>query len=162
MALTSEGFTVENARKKVDLFEKDLEQMVANPAAQRLINIDVEYTPTELRDLLQHFGSYLATLDALQGKMEAECHLLQKGLKTGIAVSIASKKPKTGTISGDEAEILLASANLRSLKKMEIENEACLLLLKGWIKAYTDAYTAVSRIISIELGEVSLQTGRHS
>lgn len=160
--MTEEHFTIEGARDKVDAFERDLAKMVPNPRQQRLLDLDKDYTEYELQGLLQKFGSYLATLDSMEGKMESECHLLKEGLKSGVAVLAAKSESKEKTITAREAEVLADSSGLRVIRKWQIENEACLLALKGWRRAYEDAYAATSRIISLRVGELSLQTGIRS
>lgn len=158
----AEPFTLDGARQKVDKFEEDLGKLVPNPRYQRLIQIEREYTPTELSDLLQQFGSYLATLHATEGKIESECHLLKEGYKTGMSVAVAKTETSATTLAGKEAEVLVGNEGFREIRKMQIENEAILVTIKGWRLAYEAAYASISRIISLAIGEVTLQTGRHA
>lgn len=158
--MVTEGFSIEGARKHVDDFEAGLEKLVVNPRKERILPIDREYTPVELRDMLQRFGSSLAILSSMEGKIESECHLLKEGLKTSTAITVVKEKPKTGSVSGDEAFVLEGSEALRHIRKLQIYNESVLLALKGWRRAYDDAYVSVSRMISIQIGELTLQTGR--
>lgn len=148
--------------KRLDEFELDLEKLVPNPGKQRLIDLDHEYTPAELRELLQRFGSYLASLHNLEGKIEGQCHALREGFKNGIAIAVANSESKTSTITGKEAEVLASNELFKQTKRMQIDHEATLLVIKGWRQAYEQAWATVSRIISLNLGEVQLQTGRHN
>jgi hypothetical protein len=149
----SEPYSVAVATEKLDEFQKSLEMLIPNPSNYRLLDLNREYTPQELRDLLQKYGSYVATLCSLEGRLEAESVLVDKGLKTGLAVAITQLDPKT-TIAAREAEVLASSDTFRDLRKMQIYNEAYSALLKGWKDAYQQAYTTVSRLISLLLGEV--------
>lgn len=149
----SDPYSVTSAQEKLDEFQKSLEMLVPNPSGYRLLDLNREYTPQELRDLLQKYGSYVATLCSLEGRLEAESVLVDKGFKTGLAVAITQLDPKA-TVSAREAEILATNDTFRDLKKLQIYNEAYMALLKGWKDAYTQAYTTVSRLISLLLGEV--------
>jgi hypothetical protein len=77
-------------------------------------------------------------------------------------MSVATTKVEASSVSGKEALVLADNETFREIRKMQIENEAILLCLKGWREAYEAAYTSISRIVSLEIGEVSLQTGRHA
>lgn len=150
----SEPYSVERAQEKLDEFQKSLEMLVPNPSAYRLLDLNREYTPQELRDLLQKYGSYVATLCSLEGRLEAEYVLVDKGLKTGLAVAVSQLDSKTSTVSGREAEIYASNEMFRDLKKLQIYNEAYSSLLKGWKDAYLQGYSTVSRLVSLLLGEV--------
>lgn len=152
----SEGFTVENARANLDQFEALLEASVPNPYKQRLLDLNHEYTMVELRQLLQQFSSYLASLCAVQGKVEAEYTLIKKGLKTGLDVASLDGNLKSSTVTGREAELILNNEDFAKLKRMEIYNEANLQLVNGWVKAYQAAYTGASRIFSVDSVEANL------
>src|SRR3989304_4475578 len=158
--MTTDGFTIEGARKELDEFEKNLEQFAPNPINNRLLSLDHEYTMIELRGLLQHFGSYLATLTVIQGRIEAECQIIHKGLKTGLDIASLNPEIKANTITGKEAEIMASNENFAALKRLEIRIEARLAIIKGWTKAYEWAYTAASRIFSVDSVEASLVTNR--
>lgn len=145
----------------MDEFEEELEKEVPNPSKTRQIDINKEYTPTELRDLLQHFGSYLSTLHRIEARVEAQAHALKSGFNTAMAVAAARSQSKSTTVSAREAEVLVGNELLKQTRRMQIDQEAMHILIKGWVASYEAAYTAISRIISIELGEVALQTGRH-
>lgn len=150
----SEPYSVQLAQEKLDEFQKSLEMLVPNPSGYRLLDLNREYTPQELRDLLQKYGSYVATLCSLEGRLEAESVLVDKGLKTGLSVAVTQLDSKTTTVSGREAEILASNEMFRDLKKLQIYNEAYMALLKGWKDAYQQGYSTVSRLISLLLGEV--------
>ena len=146
---------------KLDAFEADLEKMMPNPGKVRLIDINKEYSPTELQDMLQHFGSYLATLHWNVAMIEAQTHALKESLKTGLQVRVVGADPKL-TVSAREAEVLAGDELLRDTRRLQIDNESVLILAKGWLSAYEAAYAAISRIVSLTIGEASLQTGRHA
>lgn len=155
----SNVFTLENAMAKLKSFEEQLAMIVPDPNRERLLELNREYTPDELKALLQKFSSYLASLDAWEGRLEAECHILRKGLATGIAVASARLDSKDKTVSGREAEVLSENEGLRQCKILEIESGANLLIIQGWRKAYSDAYVGVSRIVSLVMGEMDLTPG---
>lgn len=149
----TEDYSIEGARLKLDEFQSQLEQLIPNPSTYRLLDLEKEYTPTELRDLLQRYGSYLSNLYALEGRIEAEALLVDRGFKTGLAVAVAQSESKTSTISGKEAEILASNSAFRDLKKLQIYNDSYITLIKGWREAYQQGYNTVSRLISLLLGE---------
>lgn len=146
--------------KTLDEFEAELDKLVPNPANTRQIELDQEYTPEELRNLLQHFGSYLTTLNGLEARAEAQCHALKEGFNTGIKIAVANAADKKGTVSAREGDVLAASDLFKHTKRMQIDNESVLLLIKGRRSAYEEAWATTSRLISLMLGEVQLQTPR--
>lgn len=148
--IEDEEFTLERAHKYMNDFEKTLLEICPNPGNVRLLELDKEYTNSELRHLLQTFGSYLATLSYNQKKIEAECNLLKKALKTGTAQAMLAQRPEGSTVTEKEAFLLKTNQSLMYARKMEIINEMYLDLIKGWVDAYDNAYTAVSRIVSVE------------
>lgn len=149
----SEDFTVERAREKLEEFKAGLVKLVPDPSTYRLLDLDKDYTPVELRDLLQHYSSYLATLYSLRGRIRAESIIVDRGFKTGMAVARARSGLSKATVADREAEILSENQGFRDLKKMQIFNETYEALLDGWIEAYAQAYAGASRITSLFLGE---------
>lgn len=154
------GFGWWTVFQQLDEFERELGEAVPNPGTGRLIDIDREYNPTELQDILQRFGSYLATLNVAVAKIEAQTHALKESYKTGMQVAVASRDPKA-TLSARESEVLSAQELFRETRRLQISNEAILLLAKGWLASYEAAFQTVSRLITLRLGEASLATGRH-
>lgn len=150
--------------RKIDEFEADLEKMVPHPVKQRLIDIDKEYTPTELSDLLQKFGSYLAILHHTEGVVEAQCHALKEGFKTGLSVATAKyeSKSKTTAVTAKEAEVLAGNELLKQTRRLQIDNEACLIIVKSWRQSYEQAFATASRLVTLMLGEAQLQTSRYA
>lgn len=144
--------------KKLDEFEADLERMMPHPGKVRLLDLDREYTPTELRDLLQRFGSYLSNLHHLEAMIEAQGHALRESYKVSMGVAI--RDLEAGTLRDREAEVLSGSETFKQTKRMEIEHQSTLTLIKGWRVAYEQAWSTVSRLISLTIGEVQLQTSR--
>lgn len=148
--------------KKLDEFEKDLAQMVPNPGEYRLLKLEGEYTPVELSDMLQHFGSYLANLHYMEAMIEAQCHGLKEGFKTGLQVAMASSESEAKTVAAREGEVLANNELLKENRRNQINQEACLILIKGWREAYEIAWQTVSRIITLRQSELVLQTGRYA
>jgi len=146
--------------KHLDELEADLEKQMPNPGKVRLIELDKEYLPTELRDLLQRFGSYLANLYHIEAMVEAQGHALREGFKTGLTVAIAQSGSTANTVTAKEAEVLANNELLRDTRKMQIDHEATLILIKGWRTSYEQAHQTVSRLITLAIGEVQLQTNR--
>lgn len=145
----------------LDQIELSLEQHMPNPSKIALIE-EREYTPTELQDLLQKLGGHLATLHTLLGKNYATAHSLKEGFKGAIRVGMVDMETKETTIAGKEAELMAHSELLRQTKRIEIQSEASISLLKGWVDAYETAWQTISRIITLRMGEASLSTGRHA
>lgn len=156
--MSEEGFTVEGAQTKLDGFIADLTKLVPNPGAQRLLEINREYTPPELRSLLQQFSSYLSTLYGFQGRIEAESILINEAYKTGSDVAILDSIE--GTITAKKARLIKENPAYARLRRLEIQNDAYKALLAGWIKSYESAYTGVSRIITLTVGELGAQSSR--
>lgn len=147
--------------KRLSDFEDELSALVPNPAKQRLIDVKDSYTTTQLRDMLQHFGSYLSTLHNMEGLVEARCHALKEGLKTGLQVAVSQSESKASSVTAREGEIMSTSEVFKMTRKMQIEEEACLLLVTGWRKSYEAGWNTISRLITQEMGEASLATTRH-
>lgn len=148
--------------KNLDSFEQELRGMMDDPYSTRLYDWNKEYTPVELRDLLQKFGSHLATLHRLEGRITAQCVALKQGYQTGIKVALTRTDSRETTVSGREAEILANNDLFSNTKKIEIDNEALLEMIKGWRNAYQIAWETVSRIITLSGQEVAIQTSRHN
>lgn len=147
--------------KDIDDYEREIGKIIPDPVKNPLIQTDHEYTPTELSDMLQQLGSYLSILYAHESKVEAHCNALREGFKTGLQVAMARYETESKTVKGQEAEILSGNELFLQTKRMEIKDESILLVISGWRKAYEQAYATISRIVSLRIGEVSLQTGRH-
>lgn len=162
MTSDTEDFTIEKAYQQIEEFETKLKLICPSPNEVRLLELGKEYTNPELRALLQTFGSYLASLRALQGKISAEGNMLKKALKTGMAMATLAQHPEGSTVAEKEAKLLNDNVQLMHVRKMQIKSEMYLDIIKGWVDAYDDAYTAVSRIVSLQLGDESLATARHS
>lgn len=146
--------------KHLDDLEEDLAKQIPNPGKVRLIELDREYLPSELRDLLQRFGSYLANLNHIEAMVEAQNHALKEGLKTAMSVAMAKSESTAKTVSGVEADVMASNELLRDTRKMQIDHEATLILIRGWRTAYEQAHQTVSRLITLAIGEVQLQTNR--
>lgn len=146
----------------LEQFEAHLEGLVPNPVKRRLINVEREYSALELKDLLQVLGSHLATLTTIAGKLEAECHLIKETYKKGMAMAMASQSSTATQVAVREAEVLCGSVPLQQLKDQQIDSEAFYIMTKSWRNAYEDAYNAISRIVTLEIGEISLQTSRNA
>lgn len=158
----SRGFGWWSVYESLHEYENDLKQQIPHPGEYRLLKLEGEYTPTELSDMLQHFGSYLATLHYLEGMLEAQCHALKEVFKTALQVSMASGESEAKTVAAREGEAIASNELLRETRRNQIEMEAKLLLLKGWREAYDIAWSTTSRIITLRGGELALQTGRHA
>lgn len=155
--MPEQPFTIEIAFNKLEDLIKELEKICPDPAKGRIIDIEKEYTPQELRDLLQKFGSYLSSLHTIEAKIEAQCHAIKEGLKTGISLSVSQMENKA-TIKDREANLLASNESLRELKRMQIYYESYLTLVQGWRQAYHSAYSTISRLITLMLGEIQIET----
>lgn len=140
--------------EKMDATKDDLKNMgIPNPAGTRLIDWDKQYSPPELRDMLQRFGSYLSILYGLEGEIEGQCHALKEGYKTGVQVAMVRSESAAKTIKDREGEVISGNELFLSTKRMEIDNESILKLVQGYRKAYESAYNTISRLITLMLGE---------
>lgn len=147
--------------KKLDEVEAELEIQCPNPRKVRLIEIHKEYNPTEIQDMLQAFGSHIAYLTAFVATLEAQTHALKETYKAGIQVAVSKIDPKL-SLTAREGEVLATQDIFNSTKKLQIVNESALIMAKGWLEAYEAAYTTVSRMVTLLVGEQTLQTGRHA
>lgn len=146
--------------KRLDEFEADLAKVVPNPGSGRLLDLYKEYTPDEMRSMLQCYGSYISTLHHTEAMIEAQYIALKQGLKTGMNVMVSQYQGSQTTIAGKEGEIISDNELMRNTRRMEIDHEAFLTLIKGWREAYQQAWSTISRIISLKIGESSLQSDR--
>lgn len=156
--MTNENWGWWTVFEDIEGVEASLEKEMLNPAKSRLINHNHEYTSGELRGLLQYLGSCVSVLHTMVAKTEAQGYALDDSFKVGMQKAI---KDITGpTLTEREATVLDQNEIFRRTKKMSINHKAILTLLKGWVKSYEAAYTAVSRMMSLDIGEISLQTSR--
>lgn len=139
---------------KIADIEKELTSMgIPDPSKYRLISIDHQYTPSELRDLLQKFGSYLSNLFAVEQKLVAQNHALKEGLKTGLKVAMQNLEDKKGSVTDRESEVLSNNELLLNTRRLEIDTASLMELVSGWRKAYESAYATASRLITLMIGE---------
>lgn len=150
-------FTIEEGRAFLADFERRLNDYVPNPTMRRLVSGDVEYSPDELTALLQTYSGYIASLSGLLGKMEAEDNILKKGYKNTLRIAVAGFQSNTNSINAKEAEFLASpeGAPYRKVAGDIIKQESCLMLTKGWLKAYESAYTGISRVVTIVESEAN-------
>jgi hypothetical protein len=141
--------------EKIDEVVQNLEKMgIPNPSGTYLIDINKEYSPEELRSLLQRFGSYLSILYGLEGKVEGQCHALKEGYKTGLQVALVRQTTNGKTVKDREGEIVSGNDMFLTTRRMEIDNESVLKVIQGYRKSYESAYNTISRLITLMLGEV--------
>lgn len=149
--------------EKLDDYERTtLRAICPSPGATPLLDIGREYTATELADLLQHFGSYLASIHYQEAMLGSKVHALKESYRTGMQVAMARQDTKSKSVGAAEGEILASNDQFSNLRKMQIEAEAALILVKGWIESYEAAYNTISRLITLHGVDVSLATGRHA
>lgn len=139
--------------EEINNLEKSLSHEMPNPS-QLYLDLNKEYTPSELRDLIQHFGSYLATLAKRESIWEAQCHALKQSYDNGLAITMARNELKSSTAKGKEAEALSMSEQLIETKQWQISYESALIVIQGWRKSYEHLYALASRLITLTLGEL--------
>lgn len=148
-------FTVESGQQWLIDFEHNLNEYVPNPTNRRILQGDVEYSTDELQSMLQEFGSYISNLSALEGKMLAQENILKKGYKQTLQVALGGYESRATSVSGKESEFLASEQGIRFRKIAGdiIQQESCLMLVQGWLKAYKEAYIAVSRVVTLVTSE---------
>lgn len=151
------GFGWWTVFKSLDELEAKLTKVMLNPDQQPLLD-DRDKSPSELSELIQRYGGYISYLQGIAGRLRAEALALRESYKTGMAVSTAAIK--TGSEKAKEAQVLESNELFRQTKRLEIQTEAALEMVEGWIKAYDIAWQSVSRTVTLHMGDVSLQTGR--
>lgn len=151
-------FTIEEGRTFLADFERRLNDYVPNPTIRRLVTGDVEYSPDELTQMLQAYSGYIASLSGLLGKMEAEDNILKKGYKNTLRIAVAGFSSTANSVSGKEAEFLASDegASYRKVSGDIIKQESCLMLTRGWLRAYESAYTGISRVVTIMESEANV------
>lgn len=151
-------FTIEEGRAFLLDFERRLAEYVPNPNNNRLVSGEVEYSPDELQQLLQTFSGYVASLSGLLGRMEAEDNILKKGYKNTLRIAVAGFQSTATSVSGKESDFLAsdAGAPYRKVSGDIIKQESCLMLTRGWLKAYESAYTGISRVVSVMESEANV------
>lgn len=158
-------FTIEEARAYVDAFVVELAKICEDPSTVRLLKIGEEYTPEQLQELLQRYGSYIGSLINTEKKIGADIYLLKQSYRTGMDIAMAKEVfPATVTAQRTREAFILAKdemgAPYRTAKTLLIKEEACYQVVKGWREAYEAAYAAVSRIVSLVVGEQGMQGGQ--
>lgn len=152
-------FTIEDGLAFFADFERRLSEYVPDPTNRRLINGDSEYTSDELASMLQEFGAYVANLSALEGKMLGQENILKKGYKNALQIALAGFTSTATSVSGKEADFMASDEGVR-FRKLQgdmINSESCLMLVRGWLKSYHEAYTAVSRVVTVVTSEQEMQ-----
>jgi hypothetical protein len=152
-SLVSDSPYWENVFVEINNLEKNLSQEIPNPS-KFYLDLDKEYTPSELRDLIQHFGSYLALLTKRESIWEAQCHALKQSYDNGLAIAVALSDVKSSTAKGKEAQALANNELLIETKRMQISYESALIVVQGWRKSYEHLYALASRLITLTLGEL--------
>lgn len=148
--------------ESIEEYRSELARTVApDPITTRIIDINRQYSPEELRAGLQACTSYLATLFAIEGLLEGQSGALTKALKTGLSISAVNLITGETSVSGREAAALASSDILRNTRKLEIDTDSRLSVVTGFRKAYETAQFGFSRLISLHIGESDLQTDRH-
>lgn len=142
--------------QKIDGIEKELTAMgILDPSKYRLIDPEHQYTPDELRSLLQRFGSFLSNLHAIEQKLVAQNYALKEGLKTGLKVTASKTESKAKSVGDRDAEILSSNELLLETRRLEIDTGSLIELVSGWRKSYESAYATTSRLITLLLGEAA-------
>ena len=144
---------------RIQDFETELETIVPNPRSYRLLAIGEEYTIEQLGALLQNYGSYLSTLHSYKGIIKGQTHGLKQSFSEGLKVAMA-QLGGGGTNASKEGQVMAENETLGLAKKMQIEQEAVFEVVDGWIDSYQIAWDTISRLITIHMGEVALQTNR--
>lgn len=140
--------------QEIDNLEEEIAKEMPNPR-YIFLELDKEYTPQQLRDLIQRFGIYLASLTKRESILEAQCHALKQSYENGIAVAMASGSDTSSkTLKGKEAEILANNELFINTKRLQISSESALLVVQGWRKSYEHLYALASRLITLTLGEL--------
>lgn len=121
-----------------------------------------DITTGELSELLQKFGAYLTYLETLMGQITSRRSTLKEGYD--VAMMIATSKLQDSsklTEKTKEATILQVNETLRQTKRLFIEEDAKLCIIKGLRDAYRISWDTVSRMITIKSLEAQITTGRH-
>lgn len=111
---------------------------------------------TQLTPLLQRYGGYVAFLETQVGLLEGRMGALEQAYKAAIAVHSADIGEKMSE-KAKESQILAHNATLKQTRRLQIETEMLYKTAKGMCEGYQRAYEAVSRIVSVRLGEMELQ-----
>lgn len=152
--MTEAGFSIEGGLQEVDDFLKSIAGFVPNPTHYRVLELNKEYTPDEIKKELQKFSSYLSYLYAFLGRMNAEHIVVSKGLKKGMSIArLDSSLDQNLSLTDREAQVLANSPDFARYTKQDILSEAYVEILKGWCKSYEAAYIGASRMLSADEAE---------
>lgn len=90
--------------------------------------------------------------------MMAEDNVYKKGYKNTLRIAVAGFQSTANSVSGKEAEFLASEegAPYRKVAGDMIKQESCLMLVRGWLRAYESAYTGVSRVVSVMESEANV------
>lgn len=150
-------FTIEEGREFIADFQVRMNAFVPDPTPRRLVSGDVEYSPDEIIQMLQEYSGYISNLCALEGRMMAEENVMKKGYKNGLRIAVAGFQSTATSVSGKESEFLASEegATYRRVAGDIIKQESCLMIVRGWIKAYESAYTGISRVVTVVESEAN-------
>jgi len=115
----------------------------------------------ELSELLQKFGAYLTYLETLMGQITSRRSTLKESYDAAMMVA-TSKLPDGSKLTErtKEATILQTNETLRQTKRLFIEEDAKLCIIKGLRDAYRICWDTCSRQITLRALEAQITTGR--
>lgn len=115
----------------------------------------------ELSELLQKFGAYLTYLETLMGQITSRRSTLKESYDAAMMVA-TSKLPDGSKLTEKtkEATILQTNETLRQTKRLFIEEDAKLCIIKGLRDAYKICWDTTSRQITLRALEAQITTGR--
>lgn len=158
----SEVSFLTEARIGLAKFCTELGIFVPDPTPYRLIDPDADYTPEQLRALLQRFGAYISSLTAFFGKLESEHSLMEKNYKLSRKIMMGRYDgPSTTTLAERESQLLNTDQGqeLIRLEQDVIRSESSIIVVKSWINSYESAYTSISRVVAVMESEANSTGG---
>lgn len=114
-------------------------------------NILSDISDSQLGPMLQRFGGYVAFLEAQLGLLAGRRTALKEAYAAAVAVQTANLEG--GTEKAKEAQVLSESETLRQTKRLFIETDMLYESANGLCKAYTSAWSTISRIVTIRVSE---------
>jgi hypothetical protein len=158
--MTEAGFSIEGAQQELVEFKRSLAGVVPDPTSYRVLELNKEYSPQEIKTELQKISSYLAYLYGMTGNFGAENIVVSKGFKRGLSVARLDPSLSGTTLAEKDAQLIAKVPEFAKYAKEEILAEAYLEIIKGWAKAYEAAYTGASRMLSADEAEASATSSR--
>lgn len=112
---------------------------------------------SNLFELLQKFGGYLAFLEAEVGSLAGQRNALKGVYESAVQVRTVEF---SGSEKSKEAKVLVAHEMIRRTRRMWVEADMLYETAKGMLASYVRAWETVSRLVTVQSIESNTQPRR--